>query len=203
MLYFKTIEPGCLELLKDLMRRDYLKQFVLVGGTSFALQTGHRMSFDLDMFSMQNFSSDNLNASLSQDYKLTTDVQMPQTLLCHINGIKVDFIRFKYEMQYPIVEMEGIRMLSINDIAPMKLDAITGRGRKRDFYDMYWILKKIDINTLLNMYLKMYPHQTTFHVVRSLSYFVDAEKDTDPIVFDKKVTWEKVKKAIIQEIRKI
>ena len=203
MLHLKTIEPRCLELLKDLMQQEYLKQFVLVGGTALALQTGHCMSFDLDLFTTTDFSSDSIFSSINKDYKIKIILQMPQTLICKINDIKVDLIRFKYPLQYPLVEVNGIRMLAIEDIAPMKLDAITGRGRKRDFFDLYFLLKKFDINTLLNMFQKMYPHQTTFHVVRSLSYFVDAEKDADPIVFDKKVTWERVKKSIIREIRKI
>ncbi len=203
MLHTKTVEPNILELLKSLMRKDYLQQFVLVGGTALALQIGHRKSIDLDLFTIQDFNSDYLIPVLLKDYDLKPVLQLPQTLICTVNSVKVDFIRFKYPFIRPIIQEEGIRMLSIEDIAPMKLDAITGRGSKKDFFDLYFLLQRYDIETLFSFYLEKYPHQTTFHVARSLSYFVDAESSPDPMVFDKKVTWTKVKKAIIKEIQKL
>lgn len=85
----------------------------------------------------------------------------------------------------------------------MKLDAITGRGLKRDFFDLYYLLEIFTIDRLLGLYLEKYPHQSTFHVIRSLTYFMDADKDPDPFIFDKTVTWKKVKKRVVTEIKKI
>jgi len=141
------------------------------------------------MFTVQDFHSEKLISSLLQDYELVPTLQLPQTLIADINHVKVDFIRFKYRFIRPIIETEGVRMLAIEDIAPVKLDAINGRGSKKDFFDL--------------LYLEKYPHQTTFHVARSMVYFVDAESSPDPLVFDKKVTWAKVKKAISKEIQKL
>jgi len=203
MLHTKTVEPNILELLKSLMHKDYLQQFVLVGGTALALQIGHRKSIDLDLFTIQDFNSNHLIPVLLKDYDLKPVLQLPQTLICTVNSVKVDFIRFKYPFIRPIIQEEGIRMLSVEDIAPMKLDAITGRGSKKDFFDLYFLLQRYDIETLFSFYLEKYPHQTTFHVARSLSYFVDAESSPDPMVFDKKVTWAKVKKTIVKEIQKL
>ncbi|MBY0427425.1 MAG: nucleotidyl transferase AbiEii/AbiGii toxin family protein [Cytophagales bacterium] len=185
------------------MKRDYLSSFVLVGGTSLALQIGHRKSIDLDLFTVQDFNSENLVSNLLQDYRLVVSSQMPQTLIGNINGIKVDFIRFKFPFLYPIIELNGIRMLSMQDIAPMKLDAITGRGSKKDFFDLYFLLQHISLENMLNLYKEKYAHQTLFHVVRSLVYFADAEQQPDPMVLDKKVTWTKVKKTIVKEIQAI
>jgi len=203
MLHTKTVEPFTLELLKDLMSKDYLKQFFLVGGTALSLQIGHRISVDLDLFTDKDYSTDELIPLLLKDYSVTPILQHPQTLICKINGVKVDFIRFRYKTIRPVIEEKGIRMLSVDDIAPMKLDAITGRGRKKDFYDLFFLIKRYSIEQLLNLYLEKYPHQTTFHVARSMSYFVDAEKDADPIVFQKNITWQKVKDGIVEEIRKL
>jgi predicted nucleotidyltransferase component of viral defense system len=185
------------------MQKDYLKQFVLVGGTALALQIGHRKSVDLDLFTIQDFSTDELLPTLLQDYRLQPDMQMPQTLICSIEDIKVDFIRFKYPFIRPFVEIDGIKMLSVEDIAPMKLDAITGRGSKKDFYDLYYLLQLFDLEQLFALYKEKYPHQTTFHVARSLVYFEDAENNPDPYIFDKKLTWTKVKKAIVKIIQKL
>lgn len=203
MLRTETVEPVTLELLKDLMAKDYLKQFVLVGGTALALQLGHRFSVDLDFFTIEDFNTEILVPQLLEDYSLVQNLQLPQTLICEINNIKVDFIRFKYDFVHPIKEIEGVRLLSIEDIAPMKLDAVNGRGSKKDFFDIYFLLQQFTIFELFDLYKLKYPHQTTFHVARSLGYFVDAESNPDPIVFDKKITWDKVKKAIITEIRKL
>jgi hypothetical protein len=68
---------------------------------------------------------------------------------------------------------------------------------------LYFLLKQYSIENLFNLFLEKYPHQTTFHVARSLTYFVDAENDPDPFTFEPKLTWDKVKTTIIKEIRKI
>jgi len=203
MLHAQAVEPRTLELLKELMLKDYLKQFVLVGGTALALQIGHRKSIDLDMFTVKDFDSEKLVPKLLKEYNLVPLLQMPQTLICEINGVKVDFIRFKYSFMRPIVKVGRIRMLSLEDIAPMKLDAITGRGNKKDFFDLYFLLQQFSLETIFGLYKEKYPHQTIFHVARSLVYFEDAEANPDPIVFDKKVTWAKVKKTISKEIQKL
>lgn len=203
MLHYETIDPNLLELLKDLMSQDYLRQFVLVGGTALALQIGHRKSIDLDLFTDQDFSSNNLVDALLEKYDLQLIAQTEQSLIGTINKIKVDFIRFKYPFIHPIIEKNGLRMLAVEDIAPMKLDAIAGRGSKKDFYDLYYLLQKFNLETLFNLYVEKYPHQTTFHVARSMVYFADAEHDPDPFVFKKDLTWSDVKSFIIKEIQKL
>ncbi len=203
MLHVQAVETHKLELLKDLMKRDYLQQFVLVGGTALALQIGHRESIDLDLFTTQEFNTDKLVPDLLKHYDLQPSLQMPNTLICKINGVDVDFIQFKYSFIRPIINEDGIRMLSIDDIAPMKMDAITGRGSKKDFFDLYFLLKHYCLASLFSLYLEKYPHQTTYHVLKSLTYFVDAEPTPNPVVFDKKVTWEKVKKEIVKAVQKI
>jgi hypothetical protein len=85
----------------------------------------------------------------------------------------------------------------------MKLDAITGRGRKKDFFDLYFLLEIFSFEEMFNLYNQKYQHSSIFHVLRSISYFEDAERDLDPFVFDKKITWTKVKNTIRKEIRKL
>jgi hypothetical protein len=119
------------------MERDFLQQFVLVGGSALSLHLGHRKSIDLDLFTLSDFNSEDIVQYLLKDYSLLTLTQLPQTLISEINGIKVDFIRFRYPFIRPVLIEDGIRLLTIDDIAPMKLDAITGRGLKKDFFDLY------------------------------------------------------------------
>jgi len=201
MLQSQTVESNTLELLKSLMQKEYLDSFVLVGGTALALQLGNRKSIDLDLFSNTDFASNDLLTSLLKDYQIVVNNQLPQTLITTINDVKVDFIKFHYPFIRPFLVLENIRMASLEDIAAMKLDAITGRGSKKDFYDLFFLLQHYSIDELFSFYTEKYPHQTTFHVARSLTYFDDAEIQPSPIVFDKTITWETVKKKIISVIK--
>ena len=201
MLQLQTVKPNTLELLKSLMQKEYLNSFVLVGETALALQMGNRDSIDLDLFSTADFSSNDILSSLLNDYQIVVNNQLKHTLISTINQVKVDFIKFHYPFIKPFVTIENIRMASIEDIAAMKLDAITGRGSKKDFYDLFFLLQHYSIDDLFSFYSEKYPHQTTFHVIRSLSYFEDAEIQPNPIVFDKNITWEIVKQKIISTIQ--
>jgi predicted nucleotidyltransferase component of viral defense system len=200
MLRRETVEEGTLELLIQLQSEEYLSDFVLVGGTALSLQIGHRKSIDLDFFTVSDFDSNILIDNLSPKYNLTVRHQTAQTLIGMIDGIKVDFIRFRYPFIRPLITLEGIRMLSVEDIAPMKLDAIVGRGKKKDFYDLYFLLQQYSLKDLLALYTEKYKHQSDFHVIRSLAYFEDAEPDPDPLVFDTNLSWDSVKNAISKAI---
>ena len=203
MLQSQTVESNTLELLKSLMQKEYLNSFVLVGGTALALQLGNRESIDLDLFSNTDFASNELLTSLLNDYQIVVNNQLSQTLITTINYVKVDFIKFHYPFIRPFLVIENIRMASLEDIAAMKLDAITGRGSKKDFYDLFFLLQHYSIDELFSFYTEKYPHQTTFHVARSLTYFDDADIQPSPIVFDKTITWETVKKTIISVIQSL
>lgn len=201
MLQSQTVESNTLELLKSLMQKEYLNSFVLVGGTALALQLGNRESTDLDLFSNIDFASNELLTSLLNDYQIVVNNQLSQTLITTINYVKVDFIKFHYPFIRPFLVIENIRMASLEDIVAMKLDAITGRGSKKDFYDLFFLLQHYSIDELFSFYTEKYPHQTTFHVARSLTYFDDADIQPSPIVFDKTITWETVKQKIISVIK--
>ena len=196
MLQTRTVEPATLGLLKDLMSRTYLDQFSLVGGTALALQIGHRFSVDLDLFTTEPFIKEDLIEDLKLDYQVSVESESRNIVITYINDVKVDFVKVPYPRIFPILNIEGIRLLDMRDIAPMKLSAVTQRGSKKDFYDLYFLLKKMTLEEMLNLYLNKFQNQTVFHVVKSLTYFDDAEKFPDPIVFDKKLTWNKIKNKI-------
>jgi len=204
MLYTKTVAPITLGLLNELMQKNYLQNFVLVGGTALSLQINHRMSIYLDLFSTEMFISSEMKIQLEKEYaNFVVDMQMSSSLTAKINDIKVDLILFKYGFAYPFLTETGLRIANIKDIAPMKLDAITGRGKKKDFFDLYFLLQHFTLPELLELYQAKYKHTTLFHVIKSINYFVEAEGQPDPTVLDKKVTWTKVKKKIAEEIRKL
>jgi predicted nucleotidyltransferase component of viral defense system len=204
MLYTTTVAPNTLGLLIELMQKPYLKGFNLVGGTALSMQIGHRISIDLDMFTTELFDTNELKSKLEDDFPdFQVILESQNTLITTIKDIKVDFIRFKYGFTYPIKIENEIRLVNIKDIAPMKLDAITGRGKKKDFFDLYFLLKKISLHEIIDLYQVKYQHITLFHVIKSITYFLEADTEPDPVIIDKKASWIKVKKKLIEEVNKL
>lgn len=201
MLQLRTVEHRTLGLLKDLMRIPLLSQHFLVGGTSLALQMGHRKSIDLDLFTHQSFEAESLLEVIQNNFQVQPLTITNTIFISVIEGIKVDFVYFRYPFAFPIIEEENIRLADKRDIAPMKLDAVTKRGSKKDFFDMYYLFDEYSPLQILEWYKAMFKHDTSFHVIRSLIYFEDAESTDAPFVFDKKVTWDKVKKRMIEIVK--
>lgn len=201
MLQIRTIEPNTLGLLKSLNQMPLLSNNFLVGGTSLALQIGHRFSIDLDLFTHEPFNAEILLETLKQQFKVQPLTITNTIFISVVEGVKVDVVHFKYPFAHPILDIEGVRIADMKDVAPMKLDAITKRGSKKDFYDMYYLFEKYSPKDILTWYNNMFQHSTSFHVIRSLTYFADAEKSEMPVIFDKNLTWDKVKKRMIDIVK--
>ncbi len=196
MLYKNTVEPGTLGILNRLMQLNELKQFALVGGTNLALRLGHRLSVDLDIFTNEPFDLpevwDAIRYEFPQAIKLD---ERGQTLLCNIEGVKIDLIRHAYPYLFPIEEIEGIRMLSIPDIIPMKLGALARRGSKKDFWDIACLLEHYSLREMLDFFKKKYQNDDIGYIIMSLTYFNDAENQDDPVLF-KSLSWEEAKNKV-------
>ncbi len=203
MLHTQTVEPFTLGLLKRLMADNALQQCMLVRGTALSLQIGHRKSVDLDLFTSIDFEAELiLQHLLAEEYTPKVRFSQKQTLIIEIDGVKVDFIRFKYPFAEDTILTEGIRLANIMDIACMKIDAIMGRGKKKDFCDLYYLLQYFSLTEIMEAYSKMYAHSTLFHVYKSLTWFEDADLDGDLVVLDKKFSWDIAKKAIVKAVEK-
>ncbi|MFM7853523.1 MAG: nucleotidyl transferase AbiEii/AbiGii toxin family protein [Flammeovirgaceae bacterium] len=184
-------------LLKSLMNDDYLRDFNLVGGTALALHLGHRMSDDIDLFTSQSYELVSLKDYIQRKFSADVYAETSIGLRCYIQRVKTDFLNYPYAPLQPPVTVEGIRMLQVPDIASMKLSAINNRSAKRDFYDLYFLLQTYSLENLIKFFLTKYKINDPFSLIRSLTYFDDAEKDIDPVLILKKdLTWLKVKKFI-------
>jgi Nucleotidyl transferase AbiEii toxin, Type IV TA system len=184
MLQTRTVEPHTLGLLKRLCAEPLLQQHFLVGGTSLALLLGHRISVDLDLFAHQAIDSEQFIEAMKEVYQVQPLTVTDTICISVIDGVKVDLVHFKYPFAFPIIETDGVRLADMRDVAPMKLDAVTKRGSKKDFYDMYFLFELYSLDQILDWYNHMFRHSTSFHVVKSLTYFDDAELTETPIVFD-------------------
>lgn len=201
MYHFKTIDPATLGLLNSLMLLPALKETRLVGGTALALHIGHRHSVDIDLFGITIGDETDLKEQIYSLGEVTVVQNTPNIRMWLINGIKVDIVRYPFPWISDLIIENNLRLAGINDIAAMKLAAITGRGRKKDFIDIYFLLKKIPLQELLRLYTEKYKDASLLLVIRSLSYFKDADKDEDPKMF-KPDKWPEIKSFIRNELDK-
>lgn len=202
MLHRKTVAPATLDILIAISKIPELSTFCLAGGTSLALQIGHRISVDLDFFGQRPFETQEILDLLENVGKVRIMAQSINILILDIDGVKVDFVNYKYPLVSKVLHFEEMRLLDLPDIAAMKLAAIAGRGRKRDFIDLYFLLKRYTLAQILGFYSSKYHDGSTFMVAKSLTYFEDAELDADLILFES-VNWEKVKAKILKEVKNL
>jgi predicted nucleotidyltransferase component of viral defense system len=197
MLREETVEPATLELLKKITSIPDLSHFRLVGGTALSLLYGHRKSIDLDLFTTQNLEKETLSQILNDSFISFTSLENKSKaiLQCYIQGIKVDFVSLKDEFIHLPDIIDTIPFAHIEDLGALKLNAIKGRGAKKDFWDIEKLLQYYSLDNLLNFYQKRYPYDDTFAVMRSIVYFADADEEPDPELMEIK-TWEEVKKNI-------
>ena len=200
MLQLSAIDPPTWELLKTLANYGAFKDTRLVGGTALALQLGHRKSVDLDFFGKVDFEGLN-KAELFRTFNHVNTLKTSQNInIFSINGIKVDFVNYGYPwLEKPII-VEEIRLAGLKDIAAMKLAAITGRGSKKDFVDIYFLLQQFSLKELFSFYNRKYFDGSEYLVLKSLAYFEDAEKELMPEMLQE-VSWAMVKETILNEAR--
>ncbi|TAK35720.1 MAG: hypothetical protein EPO28_14320 [Saprospiraceae bacterium] len=202
MLHRTAALPATLELLKNIMAKPALSGFYLAGGTSLALQTGHRLSRDLDFFGKRPFEAQEILDEMHGLGPVSLMSQSKNILILNVREVKVDFVNYRYPVIAPPVEEAGMRLLSTQDIGAMKLAAVAGRGRKRDFYDLYFLLQQYSLPELMRFYLQKFDDGSEFMVVRSLTYFEDASQDEEVTLLKGKVKWDAVKMAISREVKK-
>ena len=194
--YPEAVEASLWALLKTLCAEPALSEFHLVGGTALALRLGHRRSLDIDMFCQASFDSQALARVLTRKLPVERHYKESDTVSAMINGIKVELISHAYPLLNPVLEVQGIRMASLPDLAAMKLNAISGRGLRKDFYDLAALLDVYSLDEMLGFFQRKYATGDLWHLLKSLSYFEDAEADTSPLDTLHGITWEQVKDKV-------
>ena len=200
MLHYEAINPKAFTLLKEIMNDPSFNEFFLVGGTGLALQIGHRISDDLELFTHKPFDP-LIQLPLLKNYgEVLVTGEAANTLNCFVDGIKIDMIGYFYPLISDLVHSDNIRLSGIPDIAAMKLSAIAQRGSKKDFFDLFELIKRYTLTELLGFFMQKFPSVDTFHIVRSLTWFEDAETEKDPRLL-KKTTWKQVKTEIVRQVK--
>lgn len=159
------------------------------------MHLGHRFSFDLDFFCRERFSIDEVLQTLKALGQLETFQVTADTFNGKLNDARISFFIYPYPTLGPFQTLLGAQVASLEDLAAMKVDAITRRGRKRDFVDLYFISQRaFSLEHALSLYFQKFRefNISRIHVYKSLMYFDDAEADEMPEMIER-VKWDDVK----------
>ena len=200
MLHYKTVNTKTLELLNKIQSVDIFKDLRLVGGTSLALQIGHRESIDLDFFGELNIDKFEILSALNNLGTVEIKQSTKNINIFSVNEIKVDIVNYPYPWLEKTHLEDNIKLAGKSDIAAMKLSAITGRGSKKDFIDLYFLLQEYTLMEMIKFYEQKYHDGSTFLVLRSLAYFDDADQEPMPKML-KIVDWHRVKEVITEKLK--
>jgi len=199
VLCHATIEPPALDLLKKLLSFPEFEPMRLAGGTALALQIGHRRSHDLDLFGTLEADAISIETRLRQCGELAILGRSANVLLCTVGGVSVDIVNYPYPWLTPAVDDEGVRLADRRDIAAMKLAAIANRGSRKDFVDFFFLLRQFPLSRMVEFYLTKYADGAAFPVLKSLTYFDDAEDEPMPVTLAP-LAWADVRREVLAAV---
>lgn len=179
--------------------------FYLAGGTAASLHLGHRRSVDLDFFSGQPFDVETLLQKLKTISEFEVSLKDSKTLTGQWMETRLEFFHYPYPLVDECTEWKEVKIASLKDIALMKLVALSDRGTKKDFFDLFEICQHtITIPTLFSLLSEKFPgvKYDSYHLLKSLSYFEDAEGDPTPDML-KETSWDAVKTFFLEQTRTI
>jgi len=193
-----------LSSLKDIFNKH---NAVLAGGTALALHLGHRISMDLDFFTVSDFDTDRLLSEIrkkEQTFRLISEGD--GYFLIEVDTIKISMFKYEYPFIEKPVMYEGIKVAGILDIASMKIIAISQRGTKRDFVDLYFILQDVPFHKIAEHMVRRFGREriNPIHIGKSFVYFSDAESHPEPdFLTGKEISWDQVKEFFRNRVKQI
>jgi predicted nucleotidyltransferase component of viral defense system len=186
------------------MELPELQKFCLVGGTALSLKYGHRKSIDLDLFSTESFKNEIIVERLERVFgeKFSYRGNFSKWgVFCFIDNVKVDIVYYPHKQITKTIEIEGIRFYDDKDLIAMKVQAILGRGKKKNFWDIAELLNHYSIEQFIEFHKSKYPTQMLgISIPYALTYFADADESEDPETIMIK-SWAEIKKIISKKVR--
>lgn len=200
MLQYQTVTTTLLEVLKKWISYPELSNFKLVGGTALSLYFGHRKSVDIDLFS-PNEIGDSLRVLIQKQEKLMILLNGQYHIAAIDNEIKIDFTYWNINFEETNA-IDGINLASPIDIFGMKLDAITTRRTRKDYYDLAELINRFGLGVGFDRYNKQLPYSKNSQIIlESIGGIDDADDSEDPILLNGQ-NWEDVKWFLKKEANK-
>jgi len=201
-LHLDILPEGQLKLFETLSSLSFIQDFYLAGGTCLAMQIGHRLSIDFDFFIPADFNTGDIINILTEIGAYQRENEAKNTINVILNGVKISFFGYRYKIIDEFKNFHNIRLAGLKDIAGMKLEAIAGRGSKKDFIDLDFLLQQFTLKEIFSFHTRKYGTglSNQYHLLKSLIYFKDAEAEAMPVMI-KPLDWEKVKTRIIEHAK--
>jgi hypothetical protein len=186
-------------LFQKFKNRDLPPKSYLGGGTAIALHLGHRQSVDLDWFTQSEFDEKMWQMRWETKWNFNMRGRDWQTLVGEIAGVKTSLFFYKYPLIGDLTLYNGLQIASLKDLAAMKLDAVTSRGTKRDFVDLYFLTKEYGPDLMLDFYDQKYGNlaERELLIRKALVYFKEADGDEMPNMLIP-LDWKKVKSFFLR-----
>lgn len=202
--YPEILTASQVQVLRRLGPYATERGFSLAGGTALAIQLGHRRSVDFDWFTRERFPDPLRFAREMRDAGLSLDTDHVERGTLHglLDGVPVTFLEYRYSLLAPEIQWpEHCSLLSLDDVACMKLSAIGQRGARKDFIDLYALITRHrPLAELLSLYAKKFEVEDPIHVLYALTYFDDAERERMPEMLWE-IDWETVKQTLRQQVQ--
>lgn len=207
-MFWDILDPPRLSLLKELAFDPPVGRSYLAGGTALAIILGHRESVDFDWFTPETFDPEVLSRRLERFGEVKVAETGPGTFIGWIDNTRVTWLCYPNPVLEPFLEfpdLPGLRIASLTDIGIMKWAALANRGSIKDFLDLYFLDREgLSLKELFPLLEKKYPGAriNTYHMIKSLSWFDDAETEPWPVM-RKPVEWEEIKERFLEIQREL
>jgi hypothetical protein len=203
-MHLSVLSGEAKKTVEILSKQKFISSFYLAGGTACAVYIGHRISEDLDFFSINDFSHFEIQNTLKARGRFIVDYSDTRTLTGRFDQTKISFFHYEYPLLADTHDFLNIKFSSLKDIGCMKIDAISSRGCRRDFVDLYFILKdlKMNLEKFIMFFHEKYGKENynLIHILKSLVYFKDADNEPELKMLHQ-YSWANVKDFFKKQIK--
>jgi hypothetical protein len=207
-IYKEGVNKNLWETLLKFQNEPFFKNYHLVGGTALTLQIGHRISDDIDLFTTEELNKEKIFSyaqTIDKKVEVLNDDNTIYQLYFPSKGLKIDFVYYPYKLIDPIITTsEGLHFVGKNDISAMKMSAVGTRGYEaKDFVDLFYLLKEMPIEKIIDNFNNKYETENPLHYIRSMSYFEDVTLDSwkNLKMISDKISIKEIKSTLINNVR--
>jgi hypothetical protein len=201
----KVMSARAWAVVRRIASAGLLDGWFLAEETALALQFGHRLSEDLDFFRAGAVDPQALIDRLSKHGPLAIQSRAAGTLHVTLDRIRLSFLKAQAPLLFQGTPYRGMQISDPRDIAVMKLVAIGGRGSRKDFVDLFFLLRSgMALETVMDLVRRRFTgiDFNDYHLLKPLVYFDDAESEPMPRML-RRASWLEIKKTIVAEVKRL
>jgi hypothetical protein len=205
--FWETITEEQRQVIDQIGPYTLEKRMYLAGGTAVALHVGHRKSVDLDWFSLDAIADPMSMADEIRSAGVPLELSSTERGTLHgtVLGVRVSILHYGYPLLQQAESLPGFgcQLASLPDLAAMKLVAVSQRGSRKDFVDIYAIgVGKLSLEDMLAAYRQRYSVTDVSRILYSLVYFTDADVEPMPAMLWN-VDWKEMKRTIQEWVQTV